>query len=125
MSVGALNETVSAARDYLDGVLAACGTWEGLKMADRSVRHLFENAKSFANSRRDGVGRETLEDLATSARSVQCLFESHRGFAEAKTKGVGAEKYAPAIVQARNEGLRAAHRDVLLTLGACRRTLVF
>jgi len=61
MSVGALNETVSAARDYLNGVLAECETWEDLAAAYRSVRGLFPTDKDrYAQLRTTGVGADTL-----------------------------------------------------------------
>lgn len=56
-SPAVINETVHAAMDYLNGELEKCAS---LDMTDKFISHLFENAKSFSNAKRDGVGRDSI-----------------------------------------------------------------
>lgn len=53
-----VNETVLAAKEFLDGELRKTETFKD--MATKSIRRLFDNAKSFFDAKRDGVGQTTI-----------------------------------------------------------------
>jgi hypothetical protein len=52
-----INETVFAAKDFLDAELAKYGSWDH---ADKNIRVVFSSNSQFQQCKQDGVGRETL-----------------------------------------------------------------
>jgi hypothetical protein len=56
-SPAVINETVHAARDYLDSELAKCESWE---RTDKNIRSLFSSPESYTKTRETGVGRDTI-----------------------------------------------------------------
>ena len=52
-----VNETIPAAKEFLDKELARC---DKRNMANKFINRLFNNAKSFSNAKRDGVGQTTI-----------------------------------------------------------------
>ncbi len=52
-----VNETILAAKEFLDKELARC---DKRNMANKFIKRLFNNAKSFSNAKRDGVGQTTI-----------------------------------------------------------------
>lgn len=52
-------ETVLVAKEYLDGELAKCETWEELR-ANKSISSLIDGEKGFRSSKGQGVGQTTI-----------------------------------------------------------------
>lgn len=56
-SPAVINETVHAAKDFLDGELAKYETWAG---SNRSIRPLFSEEGGFQKAKKEGAGRDTI-----------------------------------------------------------------
>jgi len=62
-SPAVINQTVMTVKKFLDAELAKYETFNELKMADKSISHLFDNQKAFINAKREDqglVGRSTI-----------------------------------------------------------------
>jgi len=95
-----VNETVLAAKEFLDGELAKYETWEH---ADKSIRVLFSSNRQFQEVKKAGVGRETVlaakefldGELAKYGdwnhvnKSIKMIFTSNSQFQNCKQNGVG------------------------------------
>lgn len=58
-----INETVLAAKRFLDGELAKCETWKDISvknMTDIFISHNVDAKKAFSNAKRDGIGRDVI-----------------------------------------------------------------
>jgi len=56
-SPAVINETVLAAKEFIDGELAKYGTWE---TSDKNIRCLFNSATAFSEIKTRGAGRDTI-----------------------------------------------------------------
>lgn len=56
-SPAVINETVHAAKDYLDGELARCESWGDL---NKTIKILFDTEHSFTQTKNHGVGQTTI-----------------------------------------------------------------
>lgn len=56
-SPAVINETVAAAKEYLDGELARCESWERV---NTFIKSLFESPESFTKTKQTGVGQTTI-----------------------------------------------------------------
>ncbi len=60
---GVINETVLAAKDFLDAELAKCETWA---TSDKSIKGLFDCQRAFETAKGMGVGRDTIQKFLGS-----------------------------------------------------------
>jgi hypothetical protein len=54
------NETVLAARDYLDGELKRYKTWDAMRRANKIISSLIDGEKGFRSAKGQGVGQTTI-----------------------------------------------------------------
>src|SRR5574343_646837 len=76
-SPAVINETVAAAKEYLDGELARCESWERV---NTFIKSLFESPESFTKTKQTGVGQTT----------ILKFLEKKKPPARWRTAGVGA-----------------------------------
>jgi len=63
-----VNETVKAVRDYLNGLLAQCKTWEEFLGFKFNAQTGIDSAGAFRNTKRDGIGGKTITRFLNSGQ---------------------------------------------------------
>jgi hypothetical protein len=100
--IAAVNETVLAAKEFLDGELAKYETWADIR-SDISIRTNLgiQNGQAFAKLKGSGVGRDTIKDFLGGNWKGWVIQEAprNRGHQTPQNRRTKANRYQSTLIK--------------------------